>query len=46
MTNLAIPAPEMMAANLADVQEFIGDAPHGDDNGLAVLMRDLATETE
>jgi len=44
--HLGSPAPEMMAAILADVQEFIGDVPQGDDIGLAVLMRDLATDTE
>jgi len=39
-----IPPAEMVVAILADVQEFTGDVPQGDDIGLAVLMRDLIAE--
>jgi len=44
--HLGAPAGDIAHGILSNVEEFIADAPQVDDIGIAVLMRDLATDTE
>jgi len=44
--HLGGPAGDIAHGILSNVEEFIADAPQVDDIGIAVLMRDLATDTE